>query len=516
MNRRRRVFGLGLVVLLACGGGASPAFSQQSAPPSASLEKLVAPIALYPDPLVAQILPASTYPVEVVEAARDLQSGRPSAATASQWDPSIQALLSFPTVLKMMSDKINWTTQLGQAVAANQSEVMNAIQAVRRQAQAAGNLTSNNKQVVSVQGSGDTSTIIIEPASPQYIYVPQYNPVAILSPPPPYYYGATYGLLTFGAGFAAGAATAYACNWGAYGGYGSVTVNNSYHYNANNVYHSYNSRNGASGVYNPATGNSARYNPKTGTYTGYDAKTGTYGAYNPETGKYGTYDPSTGQYNKNGQTGTYEPGSKSNYPATGDSAHYNSKTGTYTGYDAKTGKYGAYNPETGKYGTYDPSTGQYNKNGQTGTYKPGSKSSNYSSWQPRSASDVGRSADDYHANQYGPSHYSGGDPAAGGQYGHGAASTGGNTLGSSGSGNRLGGSSGGGFGDRGFGGGYGGGRGFGGDSGFGDRGGGFGGDGFRGMGGGGWDARAASNRGFSSFGGRGFGGGGFRGGGFRR
>src|SRR5262245_6035906 len=459
MNRRRRGFLLGLVVLLACGGRASPAFSQQSAPPSASLEKLVAPIALYPDPLVAQILPASTYPVEVVEAARDLQSGRPSAATASQWDPSIQALLSFPTVLKMMSDKINWTTQLGQAVAANQSEVMNAIQAVRRRAQAAGNLTSNNKQVVSVQGSGDTSTIIIEPASPQYIYVPQYNPVAILSLPPPYYYGAPYGLLTFGTGFVAGAATAYACNWGAYGGYGSVTVNNNYHYNANDVYHSYNSRNGANGVYNPATGNSARYNPRTGTYTGYDAKTGTYGAYNPA---------------------------------------------------------------TGKYGTYDPSTGQYNKNGQTGTYKPGSKSSNYSSWQPRSASDVGRSTDDYRANQYGATHYSGGDPAGGGQYGHGAGSTGGGALGSSGSGHRLGGGGGGG----GFGGGHGGARGFGGDSGFGDRGGfggggfadrggGFGGDGFRGMGGGGWDARAASDRGFGSFGGRGFGGG-FRGGGFRR
>src|SRR6516165_12817114 len=110
MNRRPRVFGLGLVVLLACGGGASPAFSQQSAPPSASLDKPVAPIALYPDPLVAQILPASTYPVEVVEASRDLAGrGRPDRATASQWDPSIPALLSYPTVLKIMSDKINWS-----------------------------------------------------------------------------------------------------------------------------------------------------------------------------------------------------------------------------------------------------------------------------------------------------------------------------------------------------------------------------------------------------------------------
>src|SRR5215468_1587125 len=214
MNRPRRAIGLGLVVLLACG---SSAFAQQATPPSASLEKLVAPIALYPDPLVAQILPASTYPVEVIEAARDLASGgRPNRTTASQWDPSIQALLSYPTVLKMMSDKINWTTQLGQAVAVNQADVMAAIQRVRHQAQAAGNLTSNDKQVVSLQGSGDSSTIIIQPANPQYIYVPQYNPVAILSPPPIYFGNVpapAYGLLTFGAGFAAGAATAYACNW---------------------------------------------------------------------------------------------------------------------------------------------------------------------------------------------------------------------------------------------------------------------------------------------------------------
>src|SRR5215475_7882343 len=315
MNRSRQALSFGVIVLLACGYAIpSPAYSQASAAPpdSAQLNKLIAPIALYPDPLVAQILPASTYPVQVVAAARALASGgRPDRATASQWNPSIQALLSFPTVLKMMSDKINWTTQLGQAVAANQGEVMAAIQHVRHEAQAAGNLTSNDKQVVNVQGSGESSTIVIEPASPQYIYVPQYNPVAILSPPP-YYIGnvaaPAYGLLTFGAGFAAGAATAYACNWGYGGGYGSVTVNNDYHYSPTNTYGRYNSTTGAHGVYNPATGNSASYHPNTGTYTGYDAKTGTYGAYDPKTGKYGTYDPSTGAYNKNGQTGTYKPG----------------------------------------------------------------------------------------------------------------------------------------------------------------------------------------------------------------
>src|SRR5262249_60982264 len=101
-----------------------------------------------------------------------------------------------------------------------------AIQRVRHGGEAAGNLGWGDKQVVSVQGNGGTGTIVIEPANPQVIYVPQYNPVAILSPAPAYYAGyPAYGLLTFGTGFAAGAATAYACNWGYSGGYGSVTVN---------------------------------------------------------------------------------------------------------------------------------------------------------------------------------------------------------------------------------------------------------------------------------------------------
>jgi hypothetical protein len=323
-----------MVATLACGQVPSPALSQTGAAPGGStqLDKLVAPIALYPDPLVAQILPASTYPVEVVEAARAVANGgRPDKATASQWDPSIQALVSFPTVLKMMSDRISWTTQLGQAVAANQSAVMAAIQQVRRQAQAAGNLQSNDKQVVSTQGSGDTSTIIIQPANPQVIYVPQYNPVAILAPPPPYYFANPgYGMLTFGAGFAAGAATAYACNWGYYGGYSSVTVNNYYHYNASNTY--------------------GAYHPNSGVYTGYNAKTGTYGAYNPATGKYGTYNPSTGAYDKNGQTGTWHP------PSANDVGR---SAGDYGASQYRaSGGYGGGDPASGaQYRGTDPSRG---------------------------------------------------------------------------------------------------------------------------------------------------------------
>jgi len=304
-----------LIVVLACTHQPKPAQSLPPPPGDPSLQQLVAPIALYPDALVAQILPASTQPVQIVEAARAVAGGqRPDQATASQWDPSVQALLSFPTVLKMMNDKINWTTQLGQAVVANQGAVMAAIQQVRQQAQAAGNLKSNAQQVVQTQGS----TIIIEPANPQYIYVPQYNPVAILQPVPYYAYAPA---MTFGVGFAAGAATAYACSWGSYGSSGNVTVNNNYHYSYNNNYNAYHST---------ASGSYSAYHPQSGSYSGYNSKTGTYGYYNPNTGKYGTYNPSTGAYNKDGQTGTYHPPSETSeyHPTSTGSEYHPSSTGS--------------------------------------------------------------------------------------------------------------------------------------------------------------------------------------------
>ena len=296
---RRLVGAAALVLLLTLGGGAT-ALAQDGAD---SLDTLVAPIALYPDALVAQILPASTQPLQVVEAAESLAHGaRPSQAQASQWDPSVQALVSFPTVLKMMEDKVEWTEHLGKAVAADPSAVMASIQRVRAAAMNAGNLKSNDKQVVEVQaqGSGDviTSTIVIEPANPQIIYVPQYNPVLITAPPPPSY-GYPPPMMTFGLGFAAGAATAYACNWGN-GGSGNVTVNNTYAYSSTNAYGAYHP---ANTTYHSTTGSAVQEHSA---YTGYDANSGTYGAYNPNTGKYATYNPSTGAYNKDGTTGTYQ------------------------------------------------------------------------------------------------------------------------------------------------------------------------------------------------------------------
>ncbi|MFM8409720.1 MAG: DUF3300 domain-containing protein, partial [Alphaproteobacteria bacterium] len=137
MRNLRRSTLTALLACIALGCSATRGTAQAQAPtggqvgtPDSTLQQLVAPIALYPDPLVAQILPASAYPVQVVEAQRALSNGgRPDPSVAKQWDPSIQALLSYPPVLKMMSDKSDWTTQLGQAVASNQSAVMAAIQA---------------------------------------------------------------------------------------------------------------------------------------------------------------------------------------------------------------------------------------------------------------------------------------------------------------------------------------------------------------------------------------------------
>lgn len=220
------------LLVAACPG--TRAAAQATAPAAGgapTLDSLVAPIALYPDALVANILPASTYPVQVVEAARDTAGGaKPSASQMSQWDTSVQALVAFPSVLAMMSNQLDWTTELGQAVAKSQSAVMAAVQRVRAEAMKAGNLQSNDKQTVTQQGS----TIIIEPANPQVIYVPQYNPVTIIEPAPAYAMApAGYGMMTFGLGFAAGALTAYSCNWG----HESINVNNNYNYTNVNDYH---------------------------------------------------------------------------------------------------------------------------------------------------------------------------------------------------------------------------------------------------------------------------------------
>lgn len=147
-----------------------------------TLDELLAPIALYPDALLTQVLIASTYPLEVVQAARFVDRSRElapdalaAAAEEQPWDPSVIALVRFPSVLAMMDEKLDWMQKLGDAFLAQQAAVMDTVQALRARAQAAGNLNSNAQQTVVVQ----ERIIVIEPAQPQVVYVPFFNPMFV-------------------------------------------------------------------------------------------------------------------------------------------------------------------------------------------------------------------------------------------------------------------------------------------------------------------------------------------------
>ena len=198
--------------------------TQPAPPPSASaprsaadLEKLVAPMALYPDPLIAIMLPAAAYPVEIVQAARFVANTNNLATLDDQpWDANVKAVAKFPTVIQYMSDELGWTAQLGQAFVQQPSELMDAIQSLRTQAQSAGTLQTTPQQLVIVTNAVVertyenqivfvTNTVVqIVPASPQVIYVPVYNPVVVYAPPPTYVYSPATPLIFFGAGIACG------------------------------------------------------------------------------------------------------------------------------------------------------------------------------------------------------------------------------------------------------------------------------------------------------------------------
>jgi len=235
---------------------AAPAYAQTPAPaPSQAqdvklkpeeLEALTAQIALYPDALVAQILMASTYPLEVVEAARwskanpNLKDKALEDALEKQsWDPSVKSLTAFPQVLAMMNEKLDMTQKLGDAFLADQKGVLDAIQRLRGKADQAGNLKSGKEQTVTKEQEGGTTVIKIEPANPQTVYVPTYNPSTVYGPwpypaYPPYYYpypgyvpGAAF--VTFAFGAAMGAALWGGCNWGG----GSININTNRYNNFN-------------------------------------------------------------------------------------------------------------------------------------------------------------------------------------------------------------------------------------------------------------------------------------------
>ena len=155
-----------------------------------ALDDLVAPIALYPDPLLGQILAASTYPLEVVEAeqwVRDHPKWKGKKlmdeAKKQSWDASVQSLVAFPDVLSRLSDDVNWTTQLGNAFLAQQKDVMEAVQRMRSTAVQKGTLKSTPQLNVNTQNQGGQTAITIEPVNPDIWYVPYYNPLFIWGPP---------------------------------------------------------------------------------------------------------------------------------------------------------------------------------------------------------------------------------------------------------------------------------------------------------------------------------------------
>ncbi len=243
----------------------------QSAPPytqqtSDELDQLVAPIALYPDSLVAQILAGSTYPAEIVEADRWLQAnpdlkGDALAQAVDQqpWDPSVKALTAFPSVLANMDKNLSWTSSLGDAYYNQQSDVMDAVQAMRQKAQQAGNLKTTPQQTVATQDS----SIVIQPADPQVVYVPAYDPWLVYGVPivawpgwypyPGIWFGGPY--LSFGIGFGIGFYGGYGWGWNSWGSnWHSHTIiyNNNRYYSQSRTFYNRNTyyRNG--GVYHGA------------------------------------------------------------------------------------------------------------------------------------------------------------------------------------------------------------------------------------------------------------------------
>lgn len=363
-------------------------YTGQGAPlTSAELQGLVAPIALYPDALVAQILSASTFPDQVAISDNWLQTNKSLTGSAlvqavdkQTWDPSVKALTQFPSVLDKMAQSLAWTSSLGEAYHNQQADVMTAVQTLRAQAQKAGNLKSG-PQITVVQQS--PQTIVIQPTNPQVVYVPEYNPTVVYGTPyvtPGYSTGALVatGLLSFGAGMAVGAMmsggccgwgySSWSCNW--YGG-GAYYHGGAYYGNA--AWHGgyYGSGGSYYGPYGSAHAGSA-YNPSTGTYARGASASTAYGtqragqAYNPNTGAYGATHQGSNAYSNWGNSTLSRNGQ------TVDTQHYSGINGSAATAESSNGnKYAAVNGNTYK----NTGGGWQNTNGSSAAHGWGDSSS---------------------------------------------------------------------------------------------------------------------------------------------
>ncbi len=308
---------------------------EQPAPLSVDqLQQLVAPIALYPDALVAQILGAATFPDQIETANNFLQVNKSLTGSAlmqavekDPWDPAVKALTQFPSVLDNLAKNLSWASALGEAYHFQAADVMSAIQALRAKAYAAGNLKSGS-QITVVQES--PQVIVIQPTNPQVVYVPQYNPTVVYGAPvqTPGYSSAdmaAVGLLAFGVGIAVGAAMNNSCCGWSYSYWNTNWHGGSVYYRGGAYYGNAAWHGGyyGSGYYGSARVSSG-YNPSTGTYARGGTVSTPYGsrsagqAYNPNTGAYArgasasnaygstaagqAYNPNTGAYAATHQT----------------------------------------------------------------------------------------------------------------------------------------------------------------------------------------------------------------------
>jgi hypothetical protein len=290
------------------------------------IDQLVAPVALYPDSLLAQVLAASTYPLEIVQAARFLQENKElkgekllAAAKDKDWDPSVKAMLEFPDVLIMMNEKLEWTQKLGDAFLGQQADVMASAQRLRQKAHESGNLKTTKEQKVTVDQQ--TQVIVIEPANPQVVYVPTYNPTVVYGPwpypayPPYYYYPPGYvagaAFFSFGMGVMIGAAWSGHGGWGCGWGNNDVYINNSKHNNftKNNYNHpeKYQNKN-KNWQHNPEHRKGAQYKDQStakkfgqqGSGSGARARTSDARGYDRGTGERGSGGPQTSDRSRGG------------------------------------------------------------------------------------------------------------------------------------------------------------------------------------------------------------------------
>src|SRR6201993_4888948 len=223
--------------------------NQTSKIPPEQLDSLVAPIALYPDPVLAQTLAASTYPLEIIqlqqwlEKNKNLKDKELADAVAKQpWDPSVQALAALPDVVKRLANDISWTTDLGNAFLSQEKDVMDAVQRMRKKAQEKGTLKSTEQMKVETTVVQDQPVVVIEQANPQVVYVPSYDPVVVwgypaypyppIYYPPPGYYAAGLAI-SFGVGVAMGAFWSGGWGWGCGWGGNNVYINNNNNFNRN-------------------------------------------------------------------------------------------------------------------------------------------------------------------------------------------------------------------------------------------------------------------------------------------